>query len=59
MPGDNYSVVGCGTCRKTKGIEILKLPAPWNAAYRKWREDWLHKLKKIQGNGQEALKTNR
>ena len=48
MPGDNCSVVGCGTCRKTKGIGIWKLPAPRNAAYRKWREDWLHELKKYR-----------
>ncbi|XP_022788458.1 uncharacterized protein LOC111328321 [Stylophora pistillata] len=48
MPGDNCSVVGCGTCRKTKGIGIWKLPAPRNEAYRKWREDWLHELKKYR-----------
>ena len=48
MPGDNCSVVGCGTCRKTKAIGIWKLPAPRNDAYRKWRQDWLNVLKKYR-----------
>lgn len=48
MPGDNCSVVGCGTCCRTKGIGIWKLPAPWNNEYRKWLEDWLNELTKYQ-----------
>ena len=26
MPGDSCSVFGCGSCRRTKGIGIWKLP---------------------------------
>ena len=26
MPGCNRAVFGCGTCRRTKGIGIFKLP---------------------------------
>ena len=48
MPGDNCSVVGCGTCRRTKGIGIWKLPAARNEAYRKWRKDWLNELTKYR-----------
>ncbi|XP_022778905.1 uncharacterized protein LOC111320515, partial [Stylophora pistillata] len=48
MPGDNCPVVGCGTCRKTKGIGIWKLPAPRDETNREWREDWLHELKKYR-----------
>ena len=44
MPGDNCSVVGCGPCRKTKGIGIWQLPAPRNEAYKNWRLDWLNQL---------------
>lgn len=46
MPGENCSVFGCGTCRRSKGIGIWKLPAPRNAEYKKWREDWL-KINKL------------
>lgn len=48
MPGDNCSVVGCGTCRRTKGIGIWKLPAARNKAYRTWRKDWLNELTKYR-----------
>lgn len=48
MPGDNCSVFGCGTSRKTKGIGIWKLPAPRNAEYKKWRELWLNELTKTR-----------
>ncbi|XP_022803322.1 uncharacterized protein LOC111340701 [Stylophora pistillata] len=46
MPGDNCSVVGCGSCRRSKGIGIWKLPAPRNEVYKKWRADWLNELTK-------------
>ena len=46
MPGDNCAVVGCGSCRRSKGIGIWKLPAPRNEEYKKWRADWLNELTK-------------
>ena len=46
MPGDNCAVFGCGTSRRIKGIGIWKLPAPRNAEYKKWRDDWLNELTK-------------
>ena len=48
MPGDNCSVFGCGSCRRTKGIGIWKLPAPLNDDFRKWREAWLNELTKYR-----------
>ena len=47
MPGDNCAVVGCGSCRRSKGIGIWKLPAPRNEEYKKWRVDWLNELTKF------------
>ena len=46
MPGDNCSVFGCGSCRRTKGIGIWKLPSARNAEYKKWREEWLRAITK-------------
>ena len=47
MPGDKCSVVGCGSCRRTKGIgNYMKAAALKNEAHRKWRENWLHELTK-------------
>lgn len=48
MPGDNCSVFGCGSCRRTKGIGIWKLPAPLNDDFRKWREAWLNEQTKYR-----------
>lgn len=48
MPGENCSVFGCGTCRRTKGIGIWKLPAPRNQEYKKWRENWLSQITKTR-----------
>lgn len=48
MPGDNCSVFGCGTCRRTKGIGIWKLPSARNAEYKKWREEWLSEITKTR-----------
>ena len=46
MPGVNCAVFGCGTCRRTKGIGIFKLPAPKNDEYISWRKAWLSELTK-------------
>ena len=48
MPGDNCAVFGCGTCRRTKGIGIFKLPAPLNAECEKWHKEWLNLLRKTR-----------
>ena len=48
MPGDNCSVFGCGSCRRTKGIGIWKLPSARNAEYKKWREEWLSAITKTR-----------
>ena len=48
MPGDNCSVFGCGTSRRTKGVGIWKLPKAKDAAYKKWREDWLGEITKTR-----------
>ena len=48
MPGDNCSVFGCCSCRRTKGIEIWKLPKAKNDAHRKWREEWLGQITKTR-----------
>lgn len=62
MPGENCSVFGCGTCRRTKGIGIWKLPAARNAEYKKWREDWLNELTKtrvIDANFQQMINNDK
>ena len=41
MPGDNCAVFGCGSCRRTKGIGIWKLPAAKDEEHKKWRDGWL------------------
>ena len=48
MPGDNCAVFGCGSCRRSKGIGIWKLPAARNAEDKKWREEWLSELTKTR-----------
>jgi len=48
MPGDNCSVFGCGSSRRTKGIGIWKLPKATDDAHRKWRETWLGEIKKTR-----------
>ena len=40
MPGANCAVFGCGSCRRTKGIGIWKLPVAKDEAHRKWRDEW-------------------
>ena len=48
MPAVNCSVVDCGSCRRTKGLSIFKLPASRNKAYKIWRENWLSELTKYR-----------
>ena len=48
MPGENCAVFDCGSCRRTKGIGIWKLPAAKNDAYKKWRADWLNEITKTR-----------
>ena len=44
MPGENCAILGCGSCRRTKGIGIWKLPAPKDEAHKKWRDEWLQQI---------------
>ena len=48
MPGENCSVFGCGSCRRTKGIGIWKLPVAKNDSYKEWRSDWLSAITKTR-----------
>ena len=62
MPGDNYAVFGCGSCRRTKGLAIWKLPSAKNDAHAKWREEWLGEIKKtreMDHNFRELIKYDR
>ena len=46
MPGDNCCIVGCGSCRRHKGIGIFKVPT--EAADKEWRDKWLGEIKKLE-----------
>ena len=48
MPGRNCAVIGCGSCRRTKGIGIFKLPLVSDEIEKKWRDEWLAELKKTR-----------
>ena len=48
MPGEKCAVLGCGSCRRTKGIGIWKLPYTRDEAHKKWREDWLSEITKTR-----------
>ena len=48
MPEVNCSVLDCGTCRRSKGLEILKLPAAKDEAHRKWWNEWLGEVTKAR-----------
>ena len=48
MPGVNCSVYGCGSCRRTKGIGIFKVPLPKDDAHRRWHDEQLGELKKTR-----------
>ncbi|PFX14050.1 hypothetical protein AWC38_SpisGene21824 [Stylophora pistillata] len=62
MPGENCAVFGCGSCRRTKGIGIWKLPLAKDEAHEKWREEWLGEIKKtreMDRNFRELIKYDR
>ena len=46
MPGENCSIVGCGTNRRNKGISIFSLPNKKH--HGEWREEWLSRLKRFR-----------
>ena len=48
MPSVNCTVFGCGSCRRTKGIEIFKLPSAKDEKHKRWRDEWLGELKKTR-----------
>lgn len=62
MPGRNCAVFGCGSCRRTKGIGIWKLPLAVDDRHREWREAWLGELKKtreIHSDFRDQIKNDR
>lgn len=62
MPGVNCSVLGCGSCRRSKGIGIFKLPVAKDEAHRKWRNDWLGevtKTREIDQDFREQIKNDK
>ena len=61
MAGRNCAVFGFGSCRRTKGIGIWKLPKAVDAKHREWRESWLGQLKKtrvIDSDFREQIKND-
>ena len=42
--GENCSILGCGSCRRSKGIGIWKLPKPKDEAHKKWQNEWLQQI---------------
>ena len=48
MPGVNCSVLGCGSCRRSKRLEIFKLPAAKGEAHRKQCNVWLGEVTKAR-----------
>ena len=62
MPGVNCSVLGCASCRRSKGIGIFKLPVAKDEAHRKWRNDWLEevtKTREIDQDFREQIKNDK
>ena len=62
MPGVNCSVFSCGSCKRTKGMGIWKLPLAKDEAHGKWRDEWLGEIKKtreMDQNFREQLKNDR
>lgn len=62
MAGVNCSVLGCGSCRRSKGIGIFKLPVAKEEAYRKWGKNWLGeviKARKIDRDFGEQIKNGK
>ena len=48
MPGVNRAVIGRGSCRRSKGIRIFKLPSVKDDKYKRWRDEWVGVLKKTR-----------
>ena len=48
MPGENCAVFGCGSCQRTKGIGIRKLPLAKDKPHSTWRKEWLGEIKKTR-----------
>ena len=62
MPGINCSVLGCGSCRRSKGIGIFKLPVAKDETHQKWHNSWLGevtKARKIDQDLREQIKNDR
>ena len=53
MPGVNCSVYDCGSCRRTKGIGIFKVPLAKDDAHRRWCDEWLGEIKKTREMDQD------
>ena len=56
MPGENCAVWGCGSCRRTKGLGIFKLPAAKDSEHKTWRESWLGEITKTREKDAEFQK---
>ena len=56
MPGDKCAVLGCGSCRRTKGIGLWKLPSQKDEAHKKWRKEWLSEITKTREIDQDFKK---
>ena len=37
MPGVNCTVIGCDSCRRSKGLVIFKLPLAKDDKHKRWR----------------------
>ena len=48
MPGVNCSVDDCGSRRRTKGIDLFKVPLAKDNANKRWRDNWLGEIKKTR-----------
>ena len=46
MPGANCAVIGCGSCHRTNGIWIFKLPSAKDDKHKRWHDEWVGELKK-------------
>jgi len=48
MPDVNCAIIGCGSCHRTKGIGIFKLPLAKDDKHKRWRDEWVGELKKTR-----------
>ena len=48
MPGDNCCIPLCGSCRRTKGLGIFKLPSIKKKHRQDWRKKWLGEILKTR-----------